>query len=121
MRSSASRHALPAGVTSVVFLLAACASDPKATPAKVSSQQPSATAPIVVNVADAAPPVATKPDAGAPAIEVDLLHWTPAAVSVSSNVQNPRDYPHHLVDNKPETAWNGKTGDLNATISFRVP
>lgn len=52
---------------------------------------------------------------------VDLLHTVEATVAVSSNVDNPRDYPEHLVDGKSETAWNGKTGDLNGFIAFRVP
>jgi hypothetical protein len=43
-------------------------------------------------------------------------------VAVSSNVDNPRDFPEHLVDGKEDTAWNGRTGDLvGATISFAVP
>ncbi|MFO0742462.1 MAG: hypothetical protein U0270_41695 [Labilithrix sp.] len=64
----------------------------------------------------------TAPDASALPGEVDLLHWTPAEVCVSSNVKNPRDYPQHLVDNKRETAWNSKTDDLvGAYVSFAVP
>lgn len=51
-----------------------------------------------------------------------LLHWTDARVAVSSTVDNPRDYPEHLVDGKPETAWNGRTGDLaGGWMAFRVP
>ncbi len=84
---------------------------------KESPARPSPSA----SASETSPPIAAKPEASAPALELDLLHWTPAAVTVSSNVENPRDYPHHLVDNKPETAWNGKTDDLNAEISFRVP
>lgn len=43
-------------------------------------------------------------------------------LAVSSNVDNPRDFPEHLVDGRPETAWNGRSGDLKgAWISFRVP
>ncbi len=52
---------------------------------------------------------------------IDLLYRTKARVSVSSNVQNPKDYPEHLIDHRPETAWNSKTGDLDARVSFRVP
>ena len=52
---------------------------------------------------------------------VDLLHTVDATVAVSSKVDNPHDYPEHLVDGKPETAWNGKTGDLTGWIAFRVP
>src|SRR5689334_7769770 len=43
---------------------------------------------------------------------VDLLHHTAAAIAVSSNVDNPHDFPEHLVDGKRDTAWNGRTGDL---------
>lgn len=52
---------------------------------------------------------------------VDLLHTVDSTVAVSSKVDNPHDYPEHLVDGKPETAWNGKTGDLTGWIAFRVP
>ncbi len=62
----------------------------------------------------AAPPVDPDP-------VVDLLHTVDATVAVSSKVDNPHDYPEHLVDGKPETAWNSKTGDLKGWIAFRVP
>lgn len=53
---------------------------------------------------------------------VNLLYFTPAKVAVSSKVANPRDFPEHLVDGKPATAWNGKSGDLvGGAIAFRVP
>lgn len=52
---------------------------------------------------------------------VDLLHTVDSTVAVSSKVDNPHDYPEHLVDGRPETAWNGKTGDLKGFIAFRVP
>jgi hypothetical protein len=65
---------------------------------------------------------ALSPDAGAPKREtVNLLYFTPAQVWVSSKVDNPKDFPEHLVDGKPETAWNGKTEDLHGYIAFRVP
>lgn len=61
------------------------------------------------------------PDTGA-AAPVDLLRHTGAALAVSSNVDNPRDFPEHLVDGNPSTAWNGRSGDLgSAWIAFRVP
>ncbi|HEU4537348.1 MAG TPA: hypothetical protein VFS00_24680 [Polyangiaceae bacterium] len=57
-----------------------------------------------------------------PAPLVDLLHETAAEVAVSSNVRNPHDFPEHLVDGRPETAWNGKTGDLvGGWVAFRLP
>lgn len=68
---------------------------------------------------DAGPAVAKNAAAGDPV--VDLLHTVDATVAVSSKVDNPHDYPEHLVDGKSETAWNGKTGDLNGYIAFRVP
>lgn len=63
------------------------------------------------------------PDAGAVFTGVvDLLRHAPARLMVSSNVQNPRDYPEHLVDGKSATAWNSRSGDLvGATIAFEVP
>jgi len=52
----------------------------------------------------------------------DLLGIVPAKVAVSSAVRNPRDFPEHLIDGNPNTAWNSRTGDLaGAWIAFRVP
>ncbi len=59
------------------------------------------------------------PDAGAEL--VDLLHTVECTVAVSSKVDNPMDFPEHLVDGKMETAWNGRTGDLRGFIAFRTP
>ncbi len=65
-------------------------------------------------------PIPSAPlDAGSP---VDLLWATNARVAVSSRVDNEADLPAHLTDHKPETAWNGKTGNLvGAWIKFQVP
>jgi hypothetical protein len=52
--------------------------------------------------------------------EISLLRRTPAKLTLSSRVDNPRDFPEHLVDENPATAWNGKTGDLNAWISVTL-
>jgi hypothetical protein len=52
--------------------------------------------------------------------EISLLKRTPASLTLSSRVDNPRDFPEHLVDENPGTAWNGKTGDLNAWISVTL-
>lgn len=52
---------------------------------------------------------------------IDLLHSVDCVVAVSSKVDNPKDFPEHLVDGKLETAWNGRTGDLDGFIAFRVP
>lgn len=60
-------------------------------------------------------------DAGVEDPIVDLLHTVESTVAVSSKVDNPRDFPEHLVDGKPDTAWNGRTGDLKGFIAFRVP
>jgi len=75
-----------------------------------------------------ADPTAAKPDASiAPAAVTasqadDLLRFTGASLAVSSNVDNPHDFPEHLVDGNPQTAWNGRTGDLKgAWIAFRIP
>lgn len=55
-------------------------------------------------------------------IEPNLLDIVPSKVAVSSAVQNPRDFPEHLVDGRLDTAWNSKTGDLvGGWIAFRVP
>jgi hypothetical protein len=73
---------------------------------------------------DAAPPIASagKADAGPTDPIVNLVYTTPAVGAVSSKVDNPKDFPEHLIDGKPETAWNGKTGDLvGGWIAFRVP
>jgi hypothetical protein len=60
-------------------------------------------------------------DADAAEPIVELLHTVEATVAVSSKVDNPHDYPEHLVDGKPETAWNSRTGDLHGFVTFRVP
>lgn len=52
---------------------------------------------------------------------VSLVPWTESRVAVSSTVDNPKDYPEHLIDGKLDTAWNGRTGDLGGFIAFRVP
>lgn len=88
---------------------------------------------------EAAPDTATNPSASAgalfppevplggstkprPKIEPNLLDVVPAKVAVSSAVQNPYDFPEHLLDGRNETAWNGRTGDLvGGWIAFRVP
>jgi hypothetical protein len=95
---------------------------------------PSCLAPVVagckpsalVSRADAAAVVrGTEPTRTVPPADpdpiVDLLHTVDSTVAVSSKVDNPHDYPEHLVDGRPETAWNGKTGDLTGWIAFRVP
>lgn len=85
--------------------------------------------PVKPAAVDAAPSTASLAsssleEAGVPepsARVVDLVYATKTLVAVSSKVQNPRDYPEHLIDNKPETAWNSETGDLKGWIAFRVP
>jgi hypothetical protein len=68
--------------------------------------------------AASAPPAPAPP---APAPVVDLLLETNATITVSSRVDNPTDYPEHLVDGRPDTAWNGRTGDLNGWIEVILP
>lgn len=92
------------------------------------SPPPTAGAPSVTT--SAAPPPApassaltTSADAGVspqPLPRVNLLHHTDARVTLSSRVDNPRDYPEHLVDGKLGTAWNGKTSDLHAWIEVEL-
>jgi hypothetical protein len=94
---------------------------PKSTSAgPASSASSTAAAPSGV-ASGGASAAASSPRAPAGPPLVDLLQTTESEVAVSSNVDNPKDFPEHLVDGKPETAWNGKTGDLHGWISFRVP
>lgn len=51
---------------------------------------------------------------------VNLLLHSPAQITLSSRVDNPRDFPEHIVDGKAATAWNGKTGDVNAWIEVKL-
>lgn len=94
-----------------VFVLAlvglACTKKDDAAPKAIT---PPATSSTVTppEVADAGPTV------------VSLLHHTDAEITLSSRVDNPRDFPEHLVDGKPSTAWNGKTGDLKAWIEVKL-
>ena len=103
-------HAIPLEVIAVALvgcLALACGKSTKAPP------------PPMPPAADSAPPPAAQPPT--PKL-VDLLHFTPSVVAVSSKVDNPKDFPEHLVDGKTETAWNGKTGDLvGGWMAFRVP
>lgn len=81
--------------------------------------QPSASSVSAPASATVAPP--TTPTRVAK-IEPNLLDIVPSKVAVSSAVQNPRDFPEHIVDGRLDTAWNGKTGDLvGGWIAFRVP
>jgi hypothetical protein len=100
----------------VPFAAAMGCDSPRSAPAGSASSSPAASS---VAALDAAAPVAKATPSGPPL--VDLLQATDSQVAVSSNVDNPKDFPEHLVDGKPETAWNGKTGDLHGWISFRVP
>lgn len=108
----------PAVFASVVMGLSLAVSGcdtPKPTPTGAAA---SASATAAGSMSPDAAPVARAP-LGPPV--VDLLQATESDVAVSSNVDNPKDFPEHLVDGKPDTAWNGKTGDLHGWISFRVP
>jgi hypothetical protein len=99
------------GVASVILLLACATGCDRCLakrPPDVSATQPTTDA---ANLATPAPPPAS----------VSLLRWTDARVAVSSTVDNPKDYPEHLIDGKLDTAWNGRTGDLTGFIAFRVP
>lgn len=61
------------------------------------------------------PPIAQEPPL------VDLLYRTRSRVVVSSRVDNDADAPEHLVDRRADTAWNGASGDLAASMRFDVP
>lgn len=87
--------------------LACTKKDDVATTTKVDAA-PSGAPGVVAEVVDAGPMV------------VSLLHHTDAEITLSSRVDNPRDFPEHLVDGKPSTAWNGKTGDLKAWIEVKL-
>lgn len=74
--------------------------------------------------APSTPPTAPTPPPppAANRVEPNLLDVVPAKVAVSSAVQNPHDFPEHLLDGRSDTAWNSKTGDLvDGWIAFRVP
>ena len=68
------------------------------------------------SLASASAAAAASAPARAPAPLVDLLLETNATITVSSRVDNPSDFPEHLVDGRPDTAWNGRTGDLHGWI-----
>ena len=82
---------------------------------------PASSAAYGVAVADAGPIDAASSPTAKEAPLVDLLHTVGCTVAVSSKVDNPKDFPEHLVDGKTETAWNGKTSDLHGYIAFRTP
>ncbi len=82
-----------------------------------SAGMPRAPSPLtVVSV-----PARESPSPPSPSALVDLLHSVECVVAVSSTVDNPRDFPEHLVDGDLLTAWNSRTGDLNGFIAFRTP
>jgi hypothetical protein len=67
------------------------------------------------------PAVSAPPDLSqGPVALSNLILHTDAHVTLSSRVDNPRDYPEHLVDGKLGTAWNGKTSDLHAWIEVEL-
>lgn len=103
-----------------IGLLGAC----KESPSRSSTARPSTDGSAAASAATTA---AVPTAAGSSALrqmqprDVDLLAWTDAKVVVSSKVDNPHDFPEHLCDGKVETAWNGKTGDLHASIGVELP
>jgi hypothetical protein len=112
-------------VFTVIFGAQACR-DPASTSvpgtlrARESGLGPSVSASSGGAIADAGPLEGSAPLAGKEPL-VDLLHSVACTVAVSSKVDNPKDFPEHLVDGKTETAWNGKTSDLHGFIAFRTP
>jgi hypothetical protein len=89
----------------LLFLVSSCQNKKEAPPAPTTTTPIDATAPTESSSARAT---------------TNLLVTTAAEVTVSSRVDNPRDFPEHLVDGKRETAWNGKTGDLAAWIEVKL-
>jgi hypothetical protein len=101
-----------------LVLVAVGCSKPQDTPPPAASAKAQAASPSATASAVSSPTV----DAAAGGAVVDLLYETPSTVAVSSRVDNPHDFPEHLVDRRAETAWNGKSGDLvGGWIAFRVP
>jgi hypothetical protein len=87
--------------------------------AKPAAPLASAPAPETVVVV---PPIAPSASAVAPKkVIVNLLDVVPATLAVSSTVVNKHDFPEHLIDGQPGTAWNSKTGDTRGWIGFRIP
>jgi hypothetical protein len=109
----------------VICIFAACAnrSQETRTPQPVAS---SANLPIAltsvaatsVAATSSSPQMSKRPSS---ASLPSLLDSVNATLAVSSTVDNPRDYPEHLIDGLADTAWNSKTGDLRGYIAFRVP
>jgi hypothetical protein len=77
--------------------------------------------PETVVVAAAPPPAASASGAAPKKVIVNLLDVVPATLAVSSTVVNKHDFPEHLIDGQPGTAWNSKTGDIRGWIGFRIP
>jgi hypothetical protein len=106
------------GVLSCSPAAPAPASSARQTPAASSSPGPAQTASAEAArfpASSASPLVVPPPEALS-----NLLLHTDAHVTLSSRVDNPRDYPEHLVDGKPGTAWNGKTQDTHAWIEVEL-
>lgn len=83
----------------------------------------SSPAPVASDALVASSASEAKKQAGARAPDpIELLYAVPSLVVVSSRVDNPHDLPDFIVDRKPETAWNGRSGDLvGGYVGFRVP
>lgn len=117
---------IPRGVLPLCFGILACSPRSSA----VTTPAPSATglAPLAAGPGTqgpSAPPSSSAPTAVhqiAPPAQalVNLLLHTDAHVTLSSRVDNPRDYPEHLLDGKPGTAWNSKTSDTHAWIELEL-
>jgi len=109
-------------VLALACVAAKCNGDPPATKETTAKPPPPASSSAASTGAASAASAATSASPDAAAGPIDLLWATPSVVAVSSRVANPRDFPEHLVDHRPETAWNGKTGDLvGGWIAFEVP
>lgn len=118
MRASARTKAWASGAAIGALLLAACAKRDEALKTSADAGAASSSASSAASSASSAASAAPEVDAGP--MVVSLLHHTDAVITLSSRVDNPRDYPEHLVDGKPSTAWNGRTGDLHAWIEVKL-
>ncbi len=109
--SHAAMRTLLVAVGLSTIALGPCSKDAATTSpvAPPSAQPPASASASASGLAEVADPI------------VDLFHTVDCTVAVSSKVDNPKDFPEHLVDGKKETAWNGKTGDLTGFVLFRVP
>lgn len=109
-----------AGLVALATSALACSKATPGAPGSAGGASPEAGGPPAPSHVAASPDAAREAPprtASAP----NLLAVVPSSVAVSSTVVNPRDFPEHLLDGDPGTAWNSRTGDLRGFVAFRVP